>query len=88
MRNSSKLLMSRMPCGVAVVTDTGPGMDGETMRNLFVPFHTTKENGIGLGLATAKKIVEAHHGELWVASIEGSGTSVGMAFPRTSPVNG
>ncbi len=63
-------------------------MDEEAARNLFVPFFTTKENGIGLGLATAKKIVETHHGELWVASIEGSGTAVGMVFPKTSPVNG
>ncbi len=88
MRKSSKLLASRMPCGMAVVADTGAGMDEEAARNLFVPFFTTKENGIGLGLATAKKIVETHHGELWVASIEGSGTAVGMVFPKTSPVNG
>jgi len=63
-------------------------MDDETRRNLFVPFYTTKENGIGLGLATAKKIVEAHHGELWIASIEGAGTSVGMVLPKTSTLNG
>lgn len=88
MRKSSKLLASRMPCGVAVVADNGSGMDEEALRNLFVPFYTTKENGIGLGLATAKKIVEAHHGELWVVSVECSGTSVAMAFPKTSPVNG
>lgn len=84
LRASSRLIASRLPCGIAVVTDTGCGMSAEAEKNLFVPFFTTKENGIGLGLASAKKIVEAHHGELWIASLEGRGTSVGIILPRTS----
>jgi signal transduction histidine kinase len=88
MRRSSKLLASRMPSGIVIIADTGEGMTPETKRNLFVPFYTTKENGTGLGLATAKKIVEAHHGEIWVESVEGVGTSVGIVLPRTSTVAG
>jgi len=84
MRGSSRLLYARMPCGIALVTDTGAGMSAEAERNLFVPFFTTKENGIGLGLASAKKIIEAHHGEIWVASLKGRGTSVGIILPCMS----
>ena len=82
LRASSRLIASRLECGIAVVTDTGCGMSAEAEKNLFVPFFTTKENGIGLGLASAKKIVEAHHGELWIASLESRGTSVGIILPR------
>jgi PAS domain S-box-containing protein len=83
-RNSSRLLSSRMPCAVIIITDTGIGMEPESMANLFVPFYTTKENGIGLGLASAKKIIEAHHGELWLSSVYGRGTAAGILLPFTS----
>jgi len=85
-RESSDLLKSRQPSAIVTVTDTGDGMDDEVMEKLFVPFFTTKENGTGLGLAAAQKIIEAHHGEIWVSSINGEGTAVGMVFPRTSVV--
>jgi len=84
MRTSSRLLSSRMPCAVVILTDTGIGMEEESMANLFVPFYTTKENGIGLGLASAKKIIEAHRGELWLSSVYGRGTAVGILLPFTS----
>ena len=84
MRTSSRLLSSRMPCAVVILTDTGIGMEEESMANLFVPFYTTKEDGIGLGLASAKKIIEAHRGELWLSSVYGRGTAVGILLPFTS----
>ncbi len=87
-RKSSKLLSSRMPSALAIVTDSGCGMDAEEMERLFVPFYTTKENGIGLGLAMARKTVEAHHGELWLISREREGASVGMALPCVSAIGG
>ena len=59
-------------------------MGEEVKENLFVPFYTTKEHGIGLGLALAKKIVEAHHGEIWIETEENHGTSVGIVLPRMS----
>jgi signal transduction histidine kinase len=71
---------------VVLVTDTGTGIEREVLDKLFVPFFTTKENGNGLGLAAAKKVVEAHNGEIWVRSTEGQGTAVGIILPRTSVV--
>ncbi|TKJ30947.1 hypothetical protein CEE39_07665 [bacterium (candidate division B38) B3_B38] len=86
MRNSSKLLKSKRPCNMITVTDAGTGMDEDIIKNLFVTFFTTKEKGIGLGLASAQKIIEAHHGETWIESTLDSGTAVGIILPSRSKV--
>ncbi len=86
MKDSSSLFESRLPCAVVIVSDTGTGMENDIVDKLFVPFFTTKENGNGLGLAAAKKIIEAHHGELLVSSTFGKGTAVGVLLPLTSVV--
>ena len=86
MRSDSMLLKSKRPCCVITVTDSGTGMDEFTLKNLFVPFYTTKEKGIGLGLASAQKIIEAHHGETWIESALDSGTAVGIILPYKSKV--
>jgi len=44
------------------IQDNGPGMDPETQARIFDPFYTTKEDGTGLGLALAKKVVDVHGG--------------------------
>ncbi|HEX9077999.1 MAG TPA: ATP-binding protein [Desulfuromonadaceae bacterium] len=62
-------------------TDSGPGIDGETMARLFEPFFTTKPDGTGLGLAITKKIIDAHGGTLEVESEVGKGTTVVVRLP-------
>ncbi len=57
------------------VRDTGRGMSAETLSMLFTPFFTTKPKGNGLGLSTAKKIMDAHGGSIDVRSELGRGTS-------------
>jgi len=47
------------------VMDSGPGVSEAAARQIFKPFFTTKENGMGLGLALCRTIVEAHGGKLW-----------------------
>jgi signal transduction histidine kinase len=85
-RSGSRLITSRIPSGMLIVVDTGCGMDEQGLNRLFVPFYTTKENGIGLGLAAARKILEAHHGEIWISSREGIGAAVGMILPCVSTI--
>ena len=46
------------------VSDTGPGMTSEAMRNAFIPFFTTKEQGLGMGLAISRSIIDFHRGTL------------------------
>jgi two-component system, NtrC family, sensor histidine kinase AtoS len=52
---------------------------------LFTPFFTTKTRGTGLGLATAKRLIEAHQGTISVDSPNGGGTAITIHLP-SSPV--
>ena len=85
-RESSALVKSRNPIGLLLITDSGKEMSPQVQEQIFVPFYTMKENGIGLGLASALKIIEAHHGEIWIESKENSGTAVCIILPRMSMI--
>jgi len=63
------------------VIDTGPGMDEETQGRVFHPYFTTKSGGTGLGLPTARRIIEAHHGRLELHSEVGKGTDFVIVIP-------
>ena len=63
------------------VIDTGAGIDAPTMAILFRPFHTTKPGGTGLGLATSRKILRAHGGDITVQSEPGCGTKFTLCLP-------
>jgi PAS domain S-box-containing protein len=65
-----------------VVTDTGVGMDAETLARCREPFFTTKgRRGIGLGLGTVSTIVDRSGGRLVITSEPGSGTAISAFFP-------
>ena len=61
--------------------DTGIGMDKETSKNLFNPFFTTKDKGVGLGMALTHKIIEDHRGTIEVTSDKGIGTTFVLRLP-------
>ena len=64
------------------VEDNGRGMSPEFMeKELFLPFHTTKSDGMGIGLFQSKNIVEAQKGTIRVESHPGKGTIVRVSFP-------
>lgn len=64
--------------------DNGPGIAADRIDRIFNPFFTTKENGTGLGMAIAKKIVEAHEGTIDVVSEPGRGTEFVVSVPLPS----
>jgi two-component system sensor histidine kinase AtoS len=61
--------------------DTGIGMDEETSKSLFNPFFTTKDKGVGLGMALVRKIIEDHRGTIEVMSKKGIGTTFVLGLP-------
>lgn len=65
-----------------VLRDNGPGFDTDTLDSVFEPFFTTKTKGTGLGMAIAKRIVEAHGGTIALRNADGGGAEVTLVLPR------
>ncbi|MCS6818115.1 MAG: ATP-binding protein [Blastocatellia bacterium] len=63
------------------IRDSGVGIASGNMERLFDPFFTTKPFGTGLGLASARRIIEAHNGEITVQNSPGKGTTVTIFLP-------
>ena len=67
-------------CEIAFA-DTGPGIPADVRAKIFQPFFTTKSRGTGLGLPTARRLVEAHHGRIDVDCPPQGGTTVIVRLP-------
>jgi PAS domain S-box-containing protein len=67
------------------VTDNGPGIARDQRVKVFDPFYTTKVKGTGLGMAIAKRIVEAHAGQIGVSDTRGPGAAIQITLPRGAP---
>jgi C4-dicarboxylate-specific signal transduction histidine kinase len=65
------------------VRDRGKGCDPEQLRRMFEPFYSTKDDGLGMGLAISRSIVEAHAGQLWAAPNDDAGLT--LQFTLTAP---
>jgi two-component system, sporulation sensor kinase E len=63
------------------VTDSGVGITPEHLQDIFAPFFTTKDRGVGLGLALSYQIVQEHLGTIRVESEEGAGTTFSVYLP-------
>jgi PAS domain S-box-containing protein len=68
-----------------LVADNGPGFPEEILQHLFEPFHTTKPEGLGLGLAICRSIIEAHGGRLVAGNENGRGATVRLTLPSAGP---
>jgi signal transduction histidine kinase len=66
------------------VRDTGPGIPQKVLRNLFIPFFTTKEQGTGLGLAISQSIVQNAGGTIDVQTQSGAGTKFTIVLPAAT----
>lgn len=64
------------------IKDTGYGIPDDIKQKIFLPFYTTKETGIGFGLALVQKIIVSHSGSIEVESKEGEGTAFIITLPE------
>ncbi len=66
-----------------IISDTGPGISAEDIKDIYEPFFTTKPvgKGTGLGLSVCHSLVEEHKGEIEVESSLGSGTTFTIILP-------
>jgi len=65
------------------VSDSGPGISNDNMEQIFNPFFSTKENGMGVGLSLCRTIVEAHNGAIHVENGFAGGAVFRFQLPRT-----
>ena len=72
------------PAGATVevaVSDTGHGIPADKLLRVFEPFFTSKPNGLGMGLAISRSIIEAHGGRLWAENNEAGGATFTFTLP-------
>jgi len=63
------------------IQDNGPGIKKENISRVFEPFFTTKSDGIGMGLAISRSLIEENGGQLWLDPQEGSGATFHLTLP-------
>ncbi|MFG3593290.1 sensor protein FixL [Bradyrhizobium sp. RDI18] len=63
------------------VSDTGSGFAGDALANLFQPFFTTKEAGMGVGLSISRTIIETHGGRMWAETNKSGGATFRFTLP-------
>jgi len=66
------------------VKDTGVGIDPQIEAKLFEAFHSTKDDGMGIGLFVSRSIMERHQGRLWAIRNQGLGATFILAIPRST----
>jgi two-component system sensor histidine kinase AtoS len=64
-----------------IITDSGEGISKDVLKELFMPFYTTREKGLGLGLSMARNFISLQRGDIFVESEEGMGTTVTIVLP-------
>jgi two-component system sensor kinase FixL len=70
---------------IVSVTDSGTGIDEAKMNDVFKPFYTTKKDGLGLGLAICRSIIEQHDGRIWAENNPAGGATFSFSLAGTSP---
>jgi signal transduction histidine kinase len=66
------------------VEDCGVGLDERVLERIFEPFYSNKPQGMGIGLAISRFIIEAHGGQLWAARNRGAGATFQFRLPSSA----
>jgi PAS domain S-box-containing protein len=66
------------------VEDTGVGLGRQAIEKIFEPFYTTKDDGMGIGLAVSRSIIESHRGRIWATPNDGPGATFSFSIPRSA----
>jgi signal transduction histidine kinase len=69
------------------ISDTGVAIAADTMKRLFEPFFKTRAQGVGMGLAISRSIIDAHGGRLWVESVSNRGAIFLFILPEHHRTN-
>lgn len=80
-----RIEVDSLPLLQIAVRDNGPGVALEYRERIFEPFYTTKTKGTGLGMAIARRIVEAHGGQIAVGEAIGQGAEIVITLPLGEP---
>ena len=77
-------VVAEKQAGMTVVTvaDRGPGIDPQYLERIFEPYFSKRPDGMGLGLAMARRIIEAHNGSITARNNEGGGASFEIRLPE------
>lgn len=67
------------------VSDQGAGLSETDLEQVFTPFYSRRPEGTGLGLSIAQKIIQAHHGQIWVSNRPTGGATFSFTLPRQQP---
>ncbi len=78
----TQVQLGDQPAVCVAIGDNGPGLDAEQRQKIFEPFYTTKARGTGLGMAIAKRLVEAHGGRIAVRDAPRPGAEIEILLPR------
>ncbi len=70
-----------------IIRDTGAGVSKDNIQRIFEPFYSTKSNGLGLGLAMTKRVIEEHGGKVDFKSEEGKGSVMTIMLPINTKIN-
>ena len=89
-QRSILIMTSATQAGVVdvFVKDRGHGIRPKENGRLFEPFYTTKNHGLGLGLALCSTIIQAHHGRLTLVNDERGGAIAKLSLPVQQPIFG
>jgi signal transduction histidine kinase len=66
------------------VSDRGPGIPEDKLKEVFEPFYTSKAEGMGMGLSIARTIIEAHNGMIWAKNRDHGGATFRIKLPLTA----